>query len=451
MTRYRFVHLSDIHFGQEKNGSLPVHEDVRAQIIRDSRQLSQDIGSANGILITGDTAFSGKREEYLRAGDWLDELITAVGCGDRSVGVVPGNHDVDVEKIGLTGKWAHQALRDARPENVDSILEEIAKSDEVTNPLLPKFGAYREFAARYECDFESAQRPSWLKEYHFARPNVLRFLGLNSVQVSDLTDDLGRMVLGNTQYIIGSEDDNCEYIVLMHHPPSWLKDRQKAEQYLRRARVIMVGHEHDLRIRKVTWDDDSEHLEIYAGATNPEDAGGVYQYRYNWVEFEYKSEGGDCTLIVTIYPRVWDMSNPRFVPDTMRLGGRPSMSFSLVCPRFRLPDDTVEPTESFSDETCAVEAFPIAVNANMRQDEVEHFARLKYFFWKYLDWQQRLEVLVLLDILPSTSSQPVPQTMERLALESAQKQRKLPGLWEAVMKYVPEDKRERNPFTPEVS
>jgi hypothetical protein len=87
----------------------------------------------------------------------------------------------------------------------------------------------------------------------------------------------------------------------------------------------------------------------------------------------------------------------------------------------------------------------------MGQDEGEHFARLKYFFWKYLDWQQRLEVLVLLDILPSTSSQPVPQTMERLALESAQRQRKLPDLWEAVMKHVPEKKREQNPFTPEAS
>jgi len=58
----------------------------------------------------------------------------------------------------------------------------------------------------------------------------------------------------------------------------------------------MVGHEHELRIRKVTWDDESEHLEIYAGATNPDATGGVYQYRYNWLEFEYKSEDGVCTL-----------------------------------------------------------------------------------------------------------------------------------------------------------
>lgn len=451
MTIHRFVHLSDIHFGQERSGNLPVHEDVRAQLIRDSRQVAQEIGQANGILITGDMAFSGKREEYQRGGEWLDELISAVGCGERAVGVVPGNHDVDVEKIGITGRWAHQELRNAKPEAVDSILEEIAQSDEVTNPLLPKFGAYREFAARYECDFESAQRPSWVKEYHFPQPNILKFLGLNTVQVSDLTDDMGRMVLGNTQYIIGGDDDYCEYIVLMHHPLSWLKDRHRAEQYLRRARVIMVGHEHDLRIRQVTWDDNSEHLEIYAGATNPEGDGGVYQYRYNWVEFEFKSDGSACKLVVTIHPRVWDLSNPRFVPDTMRLNGRTSKSFSLTCPHFRPPENEAESGEISSNRAHTVEAFPVTVNPEMRQDEVDQFARLKYFFWKYLDWQQRLEVLVLLDILPSTSSQPIPQTMERLALESAQRQRKLSELWEAVMKFVPEEKRDRNPFTPEVN
>jgi predicted MPP superfamily phosphohydrolase len=450
MTKYRFVHLSDIHFGQERGGSLPVHEDVRAQLIRDSRQLAQEIGSANGILITGDTAYSGKREEYTRAGVWLDELIAAVGCGERAVGVVPGNHDVDVGKIGLPGKLAHKALREASPEDVDAILEEIAQGEEVVNPLLPKFGAYREFASRYECDFKSPLKPFWLKKHDFASPNELRFLGLNSVQVSDLNDAMDHMVLGNTQYIIDDRDDNCEYIVLMHHPLSWLKDRRKAKQYLRRARVIMVGHEHELSIQKVTWDDDSEHLEIYAGATNPDSTDGVYQFRYNWIEFEYQSEGGVCKLFVTIHPRVWDTSNPRFVPDRMRLDGRTSKSFSLLCPNFRPPAGTAGPDAAAHDETNAPTAFPVTVSSDMRRDDAEHFARLKYFFWKYLDWQQRLEVLVQLDILPSTSSQPVPQTMERMALESAQRQRKLPGLWEAVMNYVPEDKREENPFTPEV-
>jgi hypothetical protein len=55
--------------------------------------------------------------------------------------------------------------------------------------------------------------------------------------------------------------------------------------------------------------------------------------------------------------------------------------------------------------------------------------------------------LVELDILPEMIDKPVPQTMERLALDAARDQGKLHDLWAAVMEIVPEGKREANPFT----
>ena len=30
---YRFIHISDIHFGQEKNGTMVIHEDARKKLI----------------------------------------------------------------------------------------------------------------------------------------------------------------------------------------------------------------------------------------------------------------------------------------------------------------------------------------------------------------------------------------------------------------------------------
>ena len=75
------------------------------------------------------------------------------------------------------------------------------------------------------------------------------------------------------------------------------------------------------------------------------------------------------------------------------------------------------------------------------------FDRLRYLFWRYLDWQQRLKLLVDADVLPKTPSQPVPQTLERLALvEVAKKDEKLHALWEAIMPFIPEEKRASNPF-----
>jgi hypothetical protein len=75
------------------------------------------------------------------------------------------------------------------------------------------------------------------------------------------------------------------------------------------------------------------------------------------------------------------------------------------------------------------------------------FDRLRYLFWRYLDWQQRLKILVDVDALPKTAEQPVPQTLERVALETAARSEgKLYALWEAMMPLLPQEKRATNPF-----
>ena len=45
-----FVHLSDIHFGQEKGGQIWVHEDVRESLIEDVGLAVRDLeaGRAKG-------------------------------------------------------------------------------------------------------------------------------------------------------------------------------------------------------------------------------------------------------------------------------------------------------------------------------------------------------------------------------------------------------------------
>jgi hypothetical protein len=73
-------------------------------------------------------------------------------------------------------------------------------------------------------------------------------------------------------------------------------------------------------------------------------------------------------------------------------------------------------------------------------------AKLKFLFWRYLSWQQRLKVLVQADALPHSADRPVPQTMERLALENAREEGKLAAIWDAMMDHVPEARRQANPF-----
>lgn len=61
---HRFVHISDLHFGQETHGTSPKHEAVRKALLKDVKQLAEKRGAATRVLVTGDVAFSGKTEEF---------------------------------------------------------------------------------------------------------------------------------------------------------------------------------------------------------------------------------------------------------------------------------------------------------------------------------------------------------------------------------------------------
>jgi|CXWL01.1.fsa_nt_gi predicted phosphodiesterase len=456
MTIYRFVQLSDIHFGQERDGEIVVHSDVRSKLTLDAAQLAESRGQADLIVVVGDVAYSGLEDEYVTAGDWLDQLASAVKCRETDVRVVPGNHDCDRKKLTRLAKNTQRTIRSGSPKSAYADLDDMAKGKEEANPLLPKLSAYRVFAAGYESDFQSIERPVWEKDFDYPNGVTLRLIGMNSVQVSDDEDTTGNMVLGNTQYILPADNPSIIYAAVMHHPLDWYMDKAEAKQYLHnRARLVMVGHEHIPGISKTTDELNNEWLDIYSGATNPPDPGNAYRYTYNWIEIQLRERDQVQSLVVTIFPRVWMPEKTAFAADIQRLGGKDSAEFTIACPGVKVPTKPARP-KAVKDARIAVreetgvapeiKSAPAAGNP-MANDNDEGLARLKLFFWRYLDWQQRLKVLVQADALPTSAEKPVPQTMERLALEHARQRGKLYAIWEAMMEYVPPEKRQGNPFT----
>ena len=460
----RFLHLSDIHFGQ-KSGTVAKHNHIRNALLTDAKNLASKRGPATRILITGDIAFSGKPDEYETAADWLEKLTGACGCKDYTeVSTIPGNHDCDRDAISNQARMIYATLRAHNPDAVQASLAEINQDGEAANPFLPKLQAYSKFASSYGCPFESPARPLWVRDFDMRHGIKVRLHGLTSVQVSSAEDALGNMILGNEQYII-PEVENVVNVVLVHHPLAWFKDKTEASQYLQNnARVIMVGHEHMLNIQKT---EDAlagkEWLVVFAGATNPPD-GEAYGYRYNWLEFSFEERAGHHHLIVEIYPRAWNQHNVRFDADHSRLVAPAEFArIEIACPNVHPEPEQERPNaagpaespvaarmaESVSLSSTALTEEPVSSEpgrANMNTDSVG-FDRLRYLFWRYLDWQQRLKILVDVDVLPKTAEQPVPQTLERVALETAAKSEgKLYALWEAMMPLLPQDKRATNPF-----
>jgi hypothetical protein len=84
--------------------------------------------------------------------------------------------------------------------------------------------------------------------------------------------------------------------------------------------------------------------------------------------------------------------------------------------------------------------------AAMLPDETASFGRLKHFFWHYLSWDQRISVLVRASILPESTENRLPQTIELEALLRAKEAGKLASVWDDVMSFVPSEKKKPNPF-----
>lgn len=435
----RILHLSDIHFSTKRDDEQIVHTDVRDQLLYDlENYVVPRLAKIDHVLVVGDIAFSGKRDEYVKAAEWLEQVTSICGCDRTAVLTVPGNHDIDRSRIKPAMKMIHGRLRNCSLAEATHELVELAQSND--GSLTDKLTDYQAFASSYGCQFKSPAEPHWNRPLSLSGQCNLNIVGLSTVQVCDKDDQKGGLLLGRNQYIV-DRAPRVEQIVLMHHPLEWLKDRSEAHEYLStRARVLLFGHEHLQEIHMIVEATQEDRLVISSGAVTPENAIEPYVYRYNVLEFSLIQQERDPRLAITIYPRVWIRERTRFDADSARLGGRESAIFELRCPQFRLLPNHAAGAQVSAAAVANGDPVMQAVSA-------EAFAHLSYFFWRYLGWQDRLTILVQADVLPRGSDAPLPQTVEHLALERARTEGKLGQLWELMMPLVPAERREPNPFT----
>lgn len=441
MSRHLFVHMSDIHFGQEHDGNIIPHNDVKNEALFDCQALRRAIRAADGVIVTGDVVFSGKQVEFEAAGNWLDRLCSTVGCETHSVFCIPGNHDIDLAQMDTTSTLVHDWIRKAPSQDLDKMLVGLAESS--PDPLLPKFKPYQQFAARYGCDFDSLRKSRWQKDLPALGGNHLRFTGMNGVRISDRNDTHRSLILGNDQYTLEREH-GCEYVVLLHHPLNWFRDFENAAPMLRRARVILLGHEHERSIQLIE-EFGEQRLEIHAGALIPDQVNAKYHYRYNWLEFDSRVQGDTYSLQVTIWSRVWNPELTKFTADTTLHQTGISSVYQMRCPQHFRFDEASNSTFSGAATECGDANTPEEVT-QMNDATQNDFERLRYYYWRYLTPQQRLQVLADLEILPAVADKALPQTLEQLALDMAKSARKLAPLWSAIMQHVPDADRKPNPF-----
>ena len=136
----------------DPNGAL------RDDIIDDIKKMRAKIGrSADAILISGDIAFAGVKEEYEFAAIWLKELLCpAAGCGMDDIFVIPGNHDVDRSKTASRmHKDARATLRQLEGEAADDVFREYLSEFTSSQLIFAPLENYNAFAAQFECRYRA--------------------------------------------------------------------------------------------------------------------------------------------------------------------------------------------------------------------------------------------------------------------------------------------------------
>lgn len=392
-----FIHLSDIHFGQEKDGGrLATNTDAKDCLIKDVRSELEAKGvKASGIIVTGDIAYSAQESEYAAAGAWLDQLAKCAGCDPKSIQLVPGNHDIDRGAINEALSWKLQSIR----EKGDPLLDALLDNDKDRESLFTRFEAYRNFAEGYGCDLDTQGEYSADYYVELVPGRILRFVRLNSALICSKKDPKGGLILGARQRII-PEVEGEEVVVLMHHPLPWFLDTVEARKYIEsRARVVISGHEHYPSVEVTTVEDGRDLMMLAAGATAPDDVSGKYTYKYNILEFDWDHETDN--LAVTINPRTWDDCRKRFSRDEEFLVGKVGPHI-LASPNFKKSFPPTLNVHQHTTDSPKVNAIinPVsgAGKAEMDIDARDRTLRLKFF--RDLNDMQRLKILVDLAGLP---------------------------------------------------
>ena len=424
-----FVHLSDIHFGQEKGGQIRIHDDIKYCLIEDVKLVAKSLesGRAAGIIVTGDIAFGGHAEEYKAAADWLDEVAKAAGCNIFDIQVVPGNHDINRDEITpLTEIMLEKIVAEG-----ESALNIFLDNDADRDFLFRRFSAYRSFASGYRCLLNTNAELAEERVAELAPGRSIRFIRLNSALACSKNDEKGKLLLGARQRVLNQRPGE-ELVVLSHHPVHWFQDSEDAWLFIRnRARVFISGHEHNPSVKVETIEEGSDLMMLAAGATVPPNSDDTFNYCYNFIEFDWDDETD--ALSVYVRPRAWVNARKQFGTDDAQLGGQ-DPRFILACPNFRKTPqaDDLPIQEAVADsasDTITITALDDHSPKTQGEPTVDTYPLLLLRFFRDISPAQRIGILVSLGGLPPNWSRMLSESIERKAFDSLVNAGKSEELW----------------------
>ncbi|KAF5411968.1 MAG: 3',5'-cyclic adenosine monophosphate phosphodiesterase CpdA [Candidatus Methanophagaceae archaeon] len=303
MSAIEILHLSDIHFKKKKDDKT-FRKDVKNKMLAIIKQhIDENNLDLDFVAVTGDIAFSGK--EYEEAKSFFEELKSVLPQKTTFL-VVPGNHDVDRDKVDEI--WPLHDI--VIGKKTSKFLENKKKVKEYVNA---KFEPFRRFVNELNPDlYRSEDDYFWVK--NFEDKNV-SFLGLNSCWASENNNDRFNITLGYPQVMKALEISTISNkILLMHHPSDWLyeQDFNKSHgELFKNCGLVLHGHIHADKAF-VFKDPSNSYICLGANASYTNDKEGGIGFQFVRVEFQEKG------VAVRVWPYILDDRRNEFVPDRER-------------------------------------------------------------------------------------------------------------------------------------
>ncbi|MBL8149111.1 MAG: HEAT repeat domain-containing protein [Blastocatellia bacterium] len=311
---FRFIHLSDIHFGygdEERRYSLHLQlTDLITSLKKEVKELKID-----ALLVTGDIAFSGQVHQYEEATKQLKNIASSIGLEERSIFLVPGNHDVDRNVANKDTRRMLKALRE-EAEPIDNSL-----TDEDLEKLKNRMHNYLEFSKDFAPFVIEGVEGTlyWQHRYPTSKGLKVRLVGLNTALLCQDNKDKGKLQVGNKQIseTLSEVTDNEIVIIMTHHPLDqiddgyWIIDsREILPRLNQNAQLHLCGHIHQANISRTVSGGGQDIVRIIAGATHGEKR---EIYSYNICEIGMNEEGKLC---VRTRPYFYSKSNADFRLDS---------------------------------------------------------------------------------------------------------------------------------------
>lgn len=275
------MHLSDLHIG----GEGWQRDDVLVALVRDLPELLAERGlRPDLLLVTGDVASRGRREEYDGAFVFLERITAALGLvRSERVFLVPGNHDVDRTRIGGMARLHHRALVQLGPEALSETLGELLEHAEELRLYGERLSEWCAFSERFlgRARAVTPARP-WRADVVTVRGLPVGVLSLCTAWASGSDREYGQLLLGERQVrdaLIEVRHAGARLVMAaMHHPLAWLHPAEHSAirgRLEREVDVLLHGHTHEAH-SAVQTAAGSTHATLGAGAAHA----GVGQDRY---------------------------------------------------------------------------------------------------------------------------------------------------------------------------